>query len=218
MFALVHVHVHSRDPKGSVRRQSRDGNLATFDFPEPGLPSTLPRNLPRCPRSGLGAFTTRASRGSSRGPDATRARRLTRPARRACRTAAASEQERKRYAKYLATTAGNVGKTGFLLRSRVVRVDLRFPPAFRTRARCDRFETPWGGSLGSSRARWRIPRSDRRTSRRTWWKPRRSARKCACGEICDTPGDRPVGWRSPPDAPFRLPISRDACRAARRRR
>ena len=95
MFALVHVHVHSRDPKGSVRRQSRDGNLATFDFPEPGLPSTLPRNLPRCPRSGLGAFTTRASRGSSRGPDATRARRLTRPARRACRTAAASEQERK---------------------------------------------------------------------------------------------------------------------------
>ena len=85
---------------------------------------------------------------------------------------------------------------------------LALSAGIRTRARCDRFETPWGGSLGSSRARWRIPRSDRRTSRRTWWKPRRSARKCACGEICDTPGDRPVGWRSPPDAPAVFPRAR----------
>ena len=60
-------------------------------------------------------------------------------------------------------------------------------PAFRARARCDRFETPWGGSLGSSPVRWRIPRSGRRTSRRTWWRPRRSARKCACGEIRHRP-------------------------------
>ena len=60
-------------------------------------------------------------------------------------------------------------------------------PAFRARAQCDRFETPWGGSLGSSPVRWRIPRSGRRTSRRTWWRPRRSARKCACGEIRHRP-------------------------------
>ena len=105
------------------------------------------------------------------------------------------------------------GKMGYIFLSRSAR-HLAVPPAFRARARCDRFETPWVGSLGSSPARWRTPRSGRRTSRRTWWRPRRSARKCACGEICDTPADRPAGWRSRPDASFRLPLSRDTSRAA----
>ena len=95
-------------PAAISRRQSRD-----VRFPGTGASVDSPAESSPMPEIGARRFHhARLSRVLAR-PDATRARRLTRPARRA------REQRRrankKENAKYLdQTTAGNVGKTGFL--------------------------------------------------------------------------------------------------------